>query len=165
MYFLKILQTLSIDVKVPAVPICLSTCALTELAWIIGGFQNREGEEEAGVDGTTEVGSGGRVGVGSSSCGRSCGGGRGMRKKRSSNSSSISPLMPVKVIYRRPAKVMRKKTAFDGVSHLHLYCTCIYSNHVLCSVSCVKASAFFFLYFWSSGFYLFYCILRFVFGV
>ncbi|CAM9720972.1 unnamed protein product, partial [Scytosiphon promiscuus] len=43
-------ETVSVDVKVPTVPITITTTALTELAWILGGFVVSEGDDEAGID-------------------------------------------------------------------------------------------------------------------
>ena len=130
---------MSVDAKVPTVPVTITTSALTELAWILGGFVVNDGVEEAGIDlaeaaapatagATATAGAGAGAGVpmpgrrsssssggGSSSTGGGGGGGGdgGSRRRASlggragAGPSSPSPLMPVKVIYRRPSKVWR----------------------------------------------------------
>ena len=129
------------DAKVPTVPVTITTSALTELAWILGGFVVNDGVEEAGIDlaeaaapatagATATAGAGAGAGVprpgrrsssssggGSSSTGGGGGGGGdgGSRRRASlggragAGPSSPSPLMPVKVIYRRPSKVWRSR--------------------------------------------------------
>lgn len=107
------------DVKIPTVPIHISTSALTELAWILGGFMVGEGEEqeeghgEVGLMDESEVGAmggqnkSGSVGT-SSNSNSSSSRRRRMRSGRlgrAKAAASPSPLMPVKVIYRKPSKV------------------------------------------------------------
>ena len=119
-------QSLSIDVKAPPIPINISTSALTEVAWILGGFVAGDGGKDAGIDPAEPGGGGGRGGGGGGMKGRAGDGGGGRTTGRwasmmeeghgsftrrssamwrSTTSTEISPLMPVKVIYRRPSKV------------------------------------------------------------
>lgn len=154
---------MSVDVRIPTFPITITTSALTELAWILGGFVVGDADEEgAGIDaaaadsattsaspsaaaaaaaaaarpgsrGSSSSGSGisgggggggGRVtgrgsggGGGSGSVGVGSSDGRSVRRgSKLAGPSLPSPLMPVKVIYRRPSKVsfVAKKKSVRG---------------------------------------------------
>lgn len=78
-------QTVSVDVKIAPIPISITSSALTEVAWILGGFVGKDDQEPP----------------------------KRARDRRGADSSirlrvprvMASPLMPVKVIYRKPSKV------------------------------------------------------------
>lgn len=146
---------MSVDVRIPTFPITITTSALTELAWILGGFVVSDAEDEAtvidaavaadsaaasasssasasaaaaavaaaaaarpGSRGSSSSGSGiggvggrvtGRGSSGGGSVGVGSSDGRHVRRgSKLAGPSSPSPLMPVKVIYRRPSKVSKK---------------------------------------------------------
>ncbi|CAM9293422.1 unnamed protein product, partial [Sphacelaria rigidula] len=54
-------ESLSVDIKVAAIPITISTSALTELSWILGGFSvGLSNDGKAQRTGTTEQAVGSR---------------------------------------------------------------------------------------------------------
>lgn len=101
-------QSLSVDVKFAAIPITISTSALTELAWILGGFSVGSGDKEGAGKGNNTAGA-----RGATAQRRGSETGNATRTRSGLPSTGVprrspSPLMPVKVIYRRPSKVTNK---------------------------------------------------------
>lgn len=73
------------DIKIAPIPISITASALTELTWILGGFGGSKSSEDVGQRGPQGVEAGPVW----------------LRPPRATE----SPLMPVKVIYKRPSKV------------------------------------------------------------
>ncbi|CAM9613097.1 unnamed protein product, partial [Discosporangium mesarthrocarpum] len=107
-------EGLSVDIRIPDIPIIVSASGLTELAWILGSFTSDSatgtghwrmggvGRARSASDGFTGGRNGGLDRSGLGMCPLDMGG-LGVRGRQ----SMPSPLMPVKVIYRRPRKIRR----------------------------------------------------------